>query len=494
MPIDCANSAIKEKKYVQICVKKILQSGIQIVTKCGILCRYWKRYSNNYAERKRKGMKKKNNRSTKIAVTSTAVVIALIGASVVSLHSLSEGKNEDVLKLVTVNDGKQTGDSSSAKLLTKLDDASAEYKVSEIPAQTNTETKAANAENTASFTAKDESVVTEPVGSLVVVDNVIDDVPETELAETEAAAPDEIVLEEPVYQVAEAPVYEEPEYEETVYEYSQASYYESEYEYSEPEYSEPEYAAPESEEPYFEIVVVEDNDWNTMAEETEEESEIPEEDSDGESGSEWVYDYESGEWVYYTSEADDNWSEPEYEEPAFEEPEYDDPIWENSDEDAPVWEDPGYDEPEWDEPDDSDWYDEPAEYPSNVSLGQQIVDYAAQWVGVTPYVDAADRWVDGYGYTNSLTEGTDCSGFTYLIYGAFGIYVPTGSDAYQYSVGTQITYDDLLPGDIVVYRYGGHVAIYAGNDMIIHCSNPELGTIYSSMWYSTPTAYVRVVY
>lgn len=130
---------------------------------------------------------------------------------------------------------------------------------------------------------------------------------------------------------------------------------------------------------------------------------------------------------------------------------------------------------------------------SNAALGEKIVAYARQWVGVTPYVEAADRWTEE-GYKNSLTDGTDCSGFTHLIYKTFGIDVPTGSDAYQTSVGTSITYTQLLPGDIIVYRNGGHVAIYAGNDTIIHCANPTAGTIIGNMWYSTPTKYIRVVF
>ena len=139
------------------------------------------------------------------------------------------------------------------------------------------------------------------------------------------------------------------------------------------------------------------------------------------------------------------------------------------------------------------WESEIVDIDSNAALGEKIVAYARQWVGVTPYVEAANRWTEA-GYKNSLTEGTDCSGFTYLIYKTFGIYVPTGSDAYQTSVGTSITYAQLLPGDIIVYRNGGHVAIYAGNDTIIHCANPTAGTIIGNMWYSTPTKYLRVVF
>jgi len=133
--------------------------------------------------------------------------------------------------------------------------------------------------------------------------------------------------------------------------------------------------------------------------------------------------------------------------------------------------------------DDSDYEEEPEDHDvaSNASLGQEIVDYASGFVGVTPYVWAGD----------SLEEGTDCSGFTHLIYADFGIDLPTGSDYYQ-DMGN-IGYEDLQPGDIVVYRDGGHVAIYAGDDTIIHCSNEDVGTIESEMFYDTPTAYVRVV-
>jgi len=120
--------------------------------------------------------------------------------------------------------------------------------------------------------------------------------------------------------------------------------------------------------------------------------------------------------------------------------------------------------------------------PSNAPLGEQIVDYAMSWVGVTPY-----EWAG-----NSLTEGTDCSGFTYLIYGEFGIDVPRGSD--DYPAMANIDFEDLLPGDIVVYKDGGHVAIYAGDEMVVHCSTPESGTIHNSMWYDDPTGYIRVVY
>lgn len=113
-----------------------------------------------------------------------------------------------------------------------------------------------------------------------------------------------------------------------------------------------------------------------------------------------------------------------------------------------------------------------------------ISDYASNWLGVTPYVSWQDRQY------NSLIEGTDCSGFVSLIYGEFGIDVPAASADYQEM--SNIEYQDLQPGDIVVYGNGSHVGIYSGDDMIIHCSNEQNGTIESNMWYNQPTGYVHI--
>ena len=118
-----------------------------------------------------------------------------------------------------------------------------------------------------------------------------------------------------------------------------------------------------------------------------------------------------------------------------------------------------------------------------LDTGSEIVQYALSWVGVTPYAPAG----------GSLWSGTDCSGFVHLIYEQFGYNLPSGSDAYQYSVGQQISYEELKPGDIIVYGYGAHVGIYAGNNMVVHCSSPSVGTVVYEMFYREPTAYVRVV-
>ena len=106
------------------------------------------------------------------------------------------------------------------------------------------------------------------------------------------------------------------------------------------------------------------------------------------------------------------------------------------------------------------------------SNGQAVVDYARQFLG-NPYV---------YG-GNSLTNGTDCSGFVKGVYAAFGINLPRTSSE-QRSVGYAVSLSEIQPGDIVCYS--GHVGIYAGNNTLIHASNEKTGiTLTSPVTYAS---------
>ena len=98
---------------------------------------------------------------------------------------------------------------------------------------------------------------------------------------------------------------------------------------------------------------------------------------------------------------------------------------------------------------------------SSSGSGSSIVDYATQFVG-NPYV---------WGGT-SLTSGADCSGFTQSVYAQFGYSLPRTSYEQQ-NWGTEVSYADAQPGDLICY--GGHVAIYMGNGQIVHASNSRDG-------------------
>lgn len=111
--------------------------------------------------------------------------------------------------------------------------------------------------------------------------------------------------------------------------------------------------------------------------------------------------------------------------------------------------------------------------------GQAIVDYALQFVGC-PYV---------YG-GNSLTNGTDCSGFTKLVFAQFGYNLPRTSSSYRY-VGKAVSLSEARPGDIIVYT--GHVAIYMGNGQIVHAANSRKGIITSGINFGTLISVRRIV-
>ena len=100
------------------------------------------------------------------------------------------------------------------------------------------------------------------------------------------------------------------------------------------------------------------------------------------------------------------------------------------------------------------------------SNGSAVANYACQFVG-NPYV---------YGGT-SLTNGADCSGFVMSVYAKFGISLPHSSSAMR-SVGRGVSTSEMQPGDIICYS--GHVAIYIGNNSIVHASNPRTGIKISS--------------
>ena len=118
-----------------------------------------------------------------------------------------------------------------------------------------------------------------------------------------------------------------------------------------------------------------------------------------------------------------------------------------------------------------------------LSLGQQIVNFAIQYVGY-PYVMGG----------NSLTNGTDCSGFVKLVYEHFGISLsrtPSG----QSIEGNSVSLDNRMPGDIVTYGYSGtatHSALYIGEDKVVHAATPSQGIIYGNL-YMMPIISIRRV-
>ena len=121
----------------------------------------------------------------------------------------------------------------------------------------------------------------------------------------------------------------------------------------------------------------------------------------------------------------------------------------------------------------------PVQKKVEASKGQKIVDAAMSKIG-SPYV-----W--GAAGPNSF----DCSGLTTWAYQQAGISIPRTSGA-QASAGKPVSRANLQPGDIISY-YGGnsHVAIYIGNNKVVHAINSGTPVKVTSMDYMPYTTAVR---
>lgn len=124
------------------------------------------------------------------------------------------------------------------------------------------------------------------------------------------------------------------------------------------------------------------------------------------------------------------------------------------------------------------------------SLGQQVVDYAKQFLG-TPYV-----W--GGNGPNSF----DCSGFTKYVYSHFG-YTLNRTASAQLSNGVSVSRSELQPGDLVFFNNGrvstpvSHVGIYVGNGQFIHASTNTYSVQYDNLnsnYYSSTFVYARRIF
>ncbi len=101
-------------------------------------------------------------------------------------------------------------------------------------------------------------------------------------------------------------------------------------------------------------------------------------------------------------------------------------------------------------------------YSTGIS-GSSVVSYANQFVG-NPYV---------WGGT-SLTNGCDCSGFVQGVLANFGITYGSRMTSGSFrSVGQEVSYNYMQPGDIVCYA--GHVAIYQGGGTIVEAQSTATG-------------------
>ncbi|WP_315502095.1 C40 family peptidase [Actinomyces radicidentis] len=104
-----------------------------------------------------------------------------------------------------------------------------------------------------------------------------------------------------------------------------------------------------------------------------------------------------------------------------------------------------------------------------------IVATAMQYVG------------SAYVYGAAGPSAFDCSGLVSYVYAQYGISLPHQSEAIKNS-GTVISASAAQPGDVI--WWSGHVAIYAGNGMMVSADNPSAGVTYRAV--DAGGTYVRI--
>ncbi|WP_096225854.1 C40 family peptidase [Geobacillus sp. FJAT-46040] len=94
-----------------------------------------------------------------------------------------------------------------------------------------------------------------------------------------------------------------------------------------------------------------------------------------------------------------------------------------------------------------------------------------------------------YRYGGTTPKGFDCSGFVYYTYKKVGVTLPRTSRE-MYKKGTYVNKSQLQPGDLVFFDTSkqtkgvSHVAIYIGNNQVIHAVSRgvKIDSLNSSYW------------
>ncbi|MGW1815273.1 C40 family peptidase [Streptomyces sp. NPDC002125] len=102
-----------------------------------------------------------------------------------------------------------------------------------------------------------------------------------------------------------------------------------------------------------------------------------------------------------------------------------------------------------------------------------------------------DAYVSGGTGPNSW----DCSGLVQAAFATVGIDLPRVSQD-QSTAGTQVSLDNLQPGDILYWGGAGsayHVGIYVGGGQFVGAQNSSTGVVQKSLDYDPPSGAVRVL-
>jgi cell wall-associated NlpC family hydrolase len=119
------------------------------------------------------------------------------------------------------------------------------------------------------------------------------------------------------------------------------------------------------------------------------------------------------------------------------------------------------------------------EVDGNLSQSRQDVVRSAQSYAGTPYQ-----------LGGKTAQGIDCSGLVMAVYNQAGYDISQHSAGWQGRniPGVRTSLDNLQPGDIVGWKDGSHIAIYAGDGMIIDASSSK-GTSRRRLWAPESAVY-----
>jgi cell wall-associated NlpC family hydrolase len=108
----------------------------------------------------------------------------------------------------------------------------------------------------------------------------------------------------------------------------------------------------------------------------------------------------------------------------------------------------------------------------NGATGDQVVDAALGYKGV-PYVLGGES-----------KSGIDCSGLVQAAFGTLGVAVPRTVHE-QKVLGEKVdSLKEAKPGDLIVLNGGDHIAIYMGNDTVIHAPYPGRTVSVQKAWFT----------
>lgn len=117
-----------------------------------------------------------------------------------------------------------------------------------------------------------------------------------------------------------------------------------------------------------------------------------------------------------------------------------------------------------------------ADLPRASVLAEQALDYAQDQIG-KPYVWGA-----------AGPDEFDCSGLTQQAWNAAGVEIPKYSQTQYHQGGEQVSLSEAQPGDLVFWGYGRdpggihHVALYLGDDEVLHAPQPGEEVERTELW------------